>query len=307
VRSGDEVGFRRSELATAVETSAPAVIAAVNDDRILAENLAASPLMGAGTSFRAMRSYRCAGAAYNAGLDATDAEVVVFAHQDVYLPQPWLERLRNGIRAIEERDARWAVIGVYGMTETGQHVGQCWSTGLGKLLGAPFEQPRRAASVDEIVIVLRRASGLRFDEKLPGFHLYGADIVQSALAAGLSAYVIHAPVVHNSRPVETLAGAYSAAYDYMRKKWKHRLPIATTVVPLTRVGYPLIRARLRRAFKSRRSAPPREPGRVIAQRLGLEVFSTRPIPADEPCAPHGADWPPRDQSTSTYLANRRIG
>ena len=49
-------------------------------------------------------------------------------------------------------------------------------------------------SVDELLIVLRIGSGLRFDERLPGFHLHGTDIVQSALHRGLGAFAIDAPV-----------------------------------------------------------------------------------------------------------------
>ena len=37
-------------------------------------------------------------------------------------------------------------------------------------------------SFDELLIVLRRDSGLRFDEGLPGWHMYGTDIVQTARA-----------------------------------------------------------------------------------------------------------------------------
>jgi hypothetical protein len=93
--------------------------------------------------------------------------------------------------------------------------------------------------------VLRCDSGLRFDPELPGFHLYGTDIVQSALAAGLEAYVFDGPVVHNSLPVTRLDDSYGRAYRHMQRKWTARLPIATTVIPITRSGWPLFRWRLR--------------------------------------------------------------
>lgn len=252
------------------------VVAAVNNEQVLADNLAASPLFGRGVPFAGMRCYTSAGLAYNAGLDATDADIVIFAHQDVYLPSHWLEQLQSGIRAIEEVDERWAVIGVYGVEPDGRHIGHCWSRGLGRTLGERFSSPRMIGSIDEIVIVLRRSSGLRFDERLPGFHLYGTDIVQAALASGHSAYVVHAPVIHNSNPVRTLAGAYSKAYRYMRRKWRDRLPIATTIVTLTPTGYPLWRHIIRKELSTMLGRRPkrvlreRGPGRPIAQEVGFE-------------------------------------
>jgi len=253
------------------------VVAAVNNDVILAQNLADSPMLLGGMEFIAQRDYSSATVAYNSGLDATASDVIIFAHQDVYFPQPWFTQLQAGIRAIEQTDDKWGVIGVYGVTDTGSHFGHCWSSGLGTVLGGKFTQPQQVVSIDELVIILRRSSGLRFDENLPGFHLYGTDIVKTSLASGSRAYVIHAPVVHNSNPVETLSGAYSDAYRYMQGKWKESLPVPTTVVPVTRFGYPLMRYKLRRALKRMllletiRTAGPREFGRNIALRLGFEM------------------------------------
>lgn len=257
------------------------VVAAVNDERVLTENLALSPLFREQISLWPMRAYSSAGEAYNAGLDAGHSDVLVFAHQDVYLPQPWLQQLFTGMQAVEAIDPDWAVIGVYGVGREGKHVGHCWSSGLNRELGFEFGPPQRVVSIDELVIILRRSSGLRFDEGLPGFHLYGTDIVQAALAKGFGAYVIHAPVVHNSRRVKTLFGAYARAYRYMQRKWRNTLPIQTTVVPVTKFGYPLFRAALRRVVRNRlisRQAPvaaTRTSGPVLARRLGYEADENR--------------------------------
>ncbi len=253
------------------------VVAAVNNNVILDQNLADSPMLLDGMEFIARRDYSSAAVAYNSGLDATASDVIIFAHQDVYFPQPWFNQLQAGIRAIEQTDDKWGVIGVYGVTDTGSHVGHCWSSGLGVDLGAKFSLPQRVASIDELVIILRRSSGLRFDENLPGFHLYGTDIVKTSLASGSSAYVIHAPVVHNSNPVKTLSGAYSDAYRYMQRKWKESLPVPTTVVPVTHFGYPLLRYKVRRLLKkwllmeTMHTVASREFGRKIALRLGFET------------------------------------
>jgi hypothetical protein len=104
---------------------------------------------------------------------------------------------------------------------------------LNTLLGTKFSKPEPVVSVDELLIILRKSSGIRFDETLPGHHLYGTDIVQTALSVGRSAYVICAPVIHNSRPVLYLPDEYFSAYDYEVWKWRDRLPIANCIEPLT--------------------------------------------------------------------------
>ncbi len=227
------------------------VVAAVNNQKILDCNLGESQICRI-NNYPLHKFYGCTsiGEAYNKGLDASTSEIVVFAHQDVYFPTLWLRQLHDAILTVNKIDARWAVLGVYGVSGQGIHVGYCWSSGLGKILGAPLPAPQPVVSVDELVIVMRRTCGLRFDEKLPGFHLYGTDIVQTCLEQKFGAYVIHAPVIHNSVPVKSLSGSYSRSYRYMQRKWKEFLPLPNSVVAVTRFGYPLRRYNFRRTIKN---------------------------------------------------------
>lgn len=230
-----------------------AVVAAVNDEATLARNLAASPLIASGrVSLTPIRGARCASAAYNAGLDATDAPLVVFAHQDVWLPPGWETGLAAAIADLDRRDPAWAVLGVFGTTAAGRRIGRVWSSGIGRCVGDALDAPAPVVSIDELVIVLRRDAGLRFDAALPHFHLYGTDIVQTALAAGRSTYAATLPVVHNSRYVPTLSGGFTDAYRHMRRKWRAALPIATPVTRITATGLDLLRTNFR-LWRTRRA------------------------------------------------------
>jgi hypothetical protein len=250
------------------------VAAAVNDDEVLHSNLHASPLpWDTEIPLVTERGCSCAGQAYNRALDRSDAEIVIFAHQDVYLPKGWCGKLRAAVEALETRGETWAILGIVGIDRRGVLVGRSWSNGLHQEIDRRRLALTSVQSVDELVIVLRRASGLRFDGELPGFHLYGTDIVQSAIAAGLGAYVFDGPVVHNSLPVSRLDGSYRRAYRYMQRKWTSRLPIETTVVPLTRSGWALFNWRARNWIRgsrrlqvTRRCASPAR----MAQELGYE-------------------------------------
>lgn len=202
------------------------VAAAVNDREILAACLERSPdIASGGVSLKTYEGYDSAARALNTGLDESAAPIVVFAHQDVYLPKGWLARLAAQIDLLEQDHPNWGVLGLYGRTLEGGEIGLVWSSGLGRVVGQGGFRPTQAETLDELVLVLRRASGLRFDEGIPGFHMYGTDIVMQGRVSGAPSFVVDAPAIHNSRPVRTLTGAYADAYRYMQRKWRKHLPI----------------------------------------------------------------------------------
>jgi hypothetical protein len=250
-----------------------AIVVAVNNDVILAANLLRSPMVARGeVPVYCYRGCASVGEAYGRGLSETTAEIVVFAHQDVYIPDSWLASFRQAEAHLAERDPDWAILGPFGVSKEGTYIGHVWSTGIGRMLGQAFVEPLPTVAIDELLIVLRRASGLRFDPALPGFHLYGTDIVRQAMAAGKGAWVVHMPVIHNSRPVRRLGPDYARALAYMRRKWAAILPLPTLIVPVTRTPWPLWKLRLRRWLHPRRktiTTATRDPA-VLAAEQGLE-------------------------------------
>ena len=189
--------------------------------------------------------------AYNYGLMKATGELLIFAHQDVYIPDSWHQQMLSAIAMAENMPHPWAVLGVVGVNGSqGAAKGCSWSTGLAREVGLPVDQPVPAVSLDELILVVRKSSGLLFDKNLPGWHLYGTDIVQAALTQGLGAYIIHAPVIHNSLPVMRLDAGFSECYRYLCRKWCRRLPIQTCCIRLTRFGWPLIKKRIRQLFVS---------------------------------------------------------
>jgi len=222
------------------------VVAAANSDEVLGANLLSSGLK----NVVAQREFTSASHAYNDALRHLSDPVVVFAHQDVYLPPAWMGRLARSIAWLEARREAWGVLGVWGVTSDRRFAGRAWCTGGDREHAGPCDEPVPVTAVDEIVIVLNNSVGLRFDDDLPGFHLYGTDIILSAKQKGLSAFAIDAPVVHNSRynprPVDR---HYISGYRYMQRKWRRELPVQTCVVPITRSGLPLLKHLVRREIK----------------------------------------------------------
>jgi hypothetical protein len=249
--------------------------AAVNNPHVLANCLERSPDVAAGRlTLRTYRNFSSASLAYNAGLDESSAEVVVFAHQDVYLPAGFLAGLERQLAALEQLDPAWAVGGVIGIDPNGSVRGQTWSSGIGKLVGAPVESPTEIVTLDEVLLVVRKASGVRFDPQMPGFHLYAADAVQTARDRALKAYAMPLPIVHHSRRVVQLDAGYHAAYRHMQRKWRGQLPLPNLICPIQGSGLALLKQDLRIRWRNRGRERPPEPTQnpvEIARSLGFET------------------------------------
>ena len=204
------------------------LVAAVNNEHVLQTSLLSSPDVSSAADRHLMRDYPSAGAAYNDAIPECTGDVIIFAHQDVYLPPGWIEAVYREIEKVQGIDRNWGVLGVCGANTAGRLVGHLYSTGIRGVFGQALDRPVAAVSLDEMVIVLRRASGLRFDPALPGFHLYGADICLEARRLGLSSFVISAFCVHNSNGINRLPLSFWRAYWRLRTKWQAELPVVTT-------------------------------------------------------------------------------
>ena len=230
------------------------VVTASHSDAILAANLARSPLFAAGVPLHVEQGAPSATVAYNNGLDATTAPYIVFAHHDVYLPQGWDRLLAARIAEVEAQDAHWGLIGAFGIALDGAHIGPVWSSSLGMIVGRVPLAPLPVQAFDEMLIVVRRASGLRWDQALPGWHMYGTDVVQIARMQGLGAYAVGLPCVHNDRYHGALGADFTQSYRFMQRKWRRVLPLRTPITKISRSGLHLLRdtwaARQSRDFRA---------------------------------------------------------
>lgn len=253
------------------------VVVAVNDDEVLKGNLKRSScIVDGATEIFEVRGAESASIAYNKGLEHfINKDYVIFAHQDVYLPIDWLCQLKNSIDVLSSEKQKWGVIGVFGKDTNGQAHGQLWDSGMGRELGAAFGHPIEVSSIDEVVIVINNNALLNFDERLIGFHLYGADISTTARQQGYGTYVVNAPIIHNSKPIVSLGGDYAIAHKFIQRKWQSKLPIHAVCGKVTKwsIEYKRIRYGLavRRFFgRLRKPTNSHLDPREIAQNLGYE-------------------------------------
>lgn len=215
-------------------------IVASNDEEVLRTSLLASPDLNAGVEISVQREAKSAVEAYNRGIEATRAEVLVFVHQDIFLPAGWMTGFQEALRQLAETDPNWGVLGLYGVKADRTRCGWIYSTGLGCVLGTPFDMPQEVRTIDELLLVIRKSSNLRFDEGLPGFHFYGTDLCLIAESKGFRNYVLPCFAIHNSNGLAYLPKAFWKAYFYVRSKWRDKLPFQTPCITVRRSVLPTL-------------------------------------------------------------------
>ncbi|MBK6466111.1 MAG: hypothetical protein IPF96_03910 [Rhodobacter sp.] len=244
---------------------------------ILQANLARSPCL-AEIPLHVEEGAPSAAIAYNCALRATDAELVIFVHHDVFLPKGWDRVLAARLSEVEAQDPDWALYGAFGVGLDAAHIGPVWSSSLGQIVGRVPLEPVEVQSYDELLIVLRRSSGLSFDETLPGWHFYGTDIVAQARNCGLHAWAGALPTVHNDRFHEALGPDFTECYRAMQRKWHKLLPLRSPITKISRSGLHLYRdrwkARGSKGFREDMAVDTETPVETLAARCGWSDLTT---------------------------------
>jgi hypothetical protein len=98
------------------------IVAAVNNPEVLQKNLFLSPVVndGSGNQIIIKRNYRTASLAYNEAINEAKNEIIIFVHQDVYLPEAWLPSLKKSLFYLEKEKINWGVLGCFGSRKEGK-------------------------------------------------------------------------------------------------------------------------------------------------------------------------------------------
>jgi glycosyltransferase involved in cell wall biosynthesis len=150
-------------------------VVCVSDNAILKANLLTSPcLAGLGSRHEvlAIHGAPSAAAALNLAVAKATHAWVVCVHQDVYFPKGWDLCLAQHLEEAERRFGPIGAAGVYGFGEViaandpsqslgAERIG--WLADRGRLLGDGTELPARVATLDELLLIVRQDTPLRFD------------------------------------------------------------------------------------------------------------------------------------------------
>lgn len=250
------------------------IAVAVNEPDTYAQCVLASPDVANGTiKAHKYEGYLSSSLALDQAMQEATTPILLFIHQDVYLPLGFGEIYSAFLNELETMDPDWAIIGAIGQNRDGEVFGQVWSSGSNRLIGPPTTGIQEVVTVDECFLAIHSKDRELVDTELPHFHLYATDLVQSGLSNSRRSYVIPISLVHHSKPLVSLSGGYTIAYRYLRKKLFSRLPAKTMMGPVERIPLTLWKQQLRYWLANRgttkRTAPTEDP-RDIAYRLGYE-------------------------------------
>lgn len=159
--------------------------------------------------------FKSAAKALNNGGKQAKGKYLIFVHQDVSFSPNWLSNVLEQISLVDKTNQQWGVLGLMGVTAGGEFAGHIIDL-HGHLYRPPL--PREVLSLDEVCLVIRKDSNLRFDESLGGFHLYGADLCLQAKVKGLANYAIDACVRHLGQG--KMGQDFWATSERLYAKWK---------------------------------------------------------------------------------------
>jgi hypothetical protein len=221
------------------KTNSITFVVPVNDEYVYESNFMESPLFKKNNKYQIIKQtgFKSASIAYNQGINKSENEIIVFTHQDVVFPEFWEKELTDALAKLEKNDPDWGVLGCFGKDARGEGFGFLFCTGNEKFFGKLLPHPVPVQTLDEVVLILRKSNGLRFDEGLPHYHLYGTDICMSADREGRKCYAISAFCLHNTRKVYVFPQEFFECYKYIKEKWNEKLPIESSCIKIQKYGY----------------------------------------------------------------------
>ena len=201
-------------------------VVAVSDPEVLESCFLRSPCLEGDSPHQVVLAHnpQHAAEAITQGLKQAEHSWVIFAHQDVYLPQGWPEQFTQQLNQAKDQGLSVGVAGVFGMARTKDQVQTAGQVvDREQILRGKPGLPALVESLEELLLALPGDTTLRPDPAL-GFHWYGADLCCQARQAGLQAVALEALCFHHSQTVQ-LPDAFYASARVFARKWKELLPI----------------------------------------------------------------------------------
>lgn len=201
------------------------IICAVNKPKVFEENLFMSPGVFA-HELIVQTKYTNICKAYNDAIQSSTSDILIFVHQDVYLPRLFFDQLKKSLEKLA--NVNWGVIGPAGRNCLGELKGNILDRA--HLWGAPLDLPAPVQTLDELCLILKRSTfdKLAFDEKITNQHLFGTDICLQAESQGLQNFAVLAFCSHNSTQDYHLPKEFKDTSNYIKTKWRAKLPIYST-------------------------------------------------------------------------------
>jgi hypothetical protein len=205
------------------------VVVPSNQEQQLLSNVRASAgLKEVQARVISIKNARSPAEAVSESLGHLDTEWVLLAHQDVYFPKGFGERLNAVLQTVPAAEKKKVLIGFAGMAAD-------LTTKKSRPAGHVIDRVNRfnapatdtAISIDEFAVVFHKDSIHKIDPAL-GWHLWATDLCLTSLKNHqIFPSIIRMPVFHNSRTGWKLPGAFYASAATLLQKHAEFAPIQT--------------------------------------------------------------------------------
>jgi hypothetical protein len=168
--------------------------------------------------------------AYNDALKKCYEDIIIFVHQDVYLPETFFKDLEMSLEQLA--NINWGILGAAGATSN-RIIANLIDRNY--LLKTYDSLPQEVSTLDELILIIKKQSFncLYFDENIKNHHLFGTDVCMQSKKNGMKNFVINAQCHHNSSLSYQIPKEYFETETYIKEKWKEFLPIKNTINIIT--------------------------------------------------------------------------
>lgn len=150
----------------------------------------------------------------NEGIEKSKEDLIICCHQDVSFPETWKNIVEKYIRYYDD----FGVMGTFGKTMNYKCAGNIYNPypKVYKVGNIPCE----VMSLDEHCLIIRKSSGLRFDESNPYFHAYGGDLCLLSIEKGCKNYVFPSGGLNHLSPKGKHDYTFDLSVEWFISKWR---------------------------------------------------------------------------------------
>lgn len=208
------------------------IICSANKPEVLNENLLKSPGIHEHDIIVVFGANNVPNA-YNRAVKIATEEILIFVHQDVFLPEGFFGELEESISKLCSE--QWGILGPIGvrLDESGNTVYMGDVVDRGNRLGKNDSLPEQIQTLDEMMLICKKEDAF-FDEKIPTkHHMHGTDLCLNSISNGRKNFAVKAFCYHNCFSLSyELPDEFYLASEYVRNKWRSLLPVVTTCIRL---------------------------------------------------------------------------
>jgi hypothetical protein len=137
--------------------------------------------------------------ALNIASDIAFGKNLILCHDDILVPNNWLNTIKKNINELDSNQIQWGVLGPAGVNIDDDKGIYFLLDNNMNIINSSIKNRQEVFSLDELCLITKKSNGLRFsDKQLTGFHFYGGNICIESKLKNLKNFSIPCYCFHKS-------------------------------------------------------------------------------------------------------------